>query len=153
MDQQFQKLQIDSQGPKINSEWPNRFVHPIEKRNCSGVPDPYVGPLLPKVNSSSFFFSISLQRSELSRSNSYLNMSSLRAMLRQKLLLTSHHVTSRFVKVNLLNNKSTPMILRITMGKFIDMIKICLLSENFPLYGVKLNEIFIKNLYHMKYIS
>ena len=45
------------------------------------------------------------------------------------------------------------MILRITMGKFIDMIKICLLSENFPLYGVKLNEIFIKNLYHMKYIS
>ena len=74
-------------------------------------------------------------------------------MLRQKLLLTSHHVTSRFVKVNLLNNKSTPMILRITMGKFIDMIKICLLSENFPLYGVKLKEIFIKNLYHMKYIS
>ena len=99
------------------------------------------------------FFSISLQRSELSRSNSYLNMSSLRAMLRQKLLLTSHHVTSRFVKVNLLNNKSTPMILRITMGKFIDMIKICLLWENFPLFGVKMNEILIKNLYHMKYIT
>ena len=40
------------------------------------------------------FFSISLQRSELSRSNSYLNMSSLRAMLWQK---HTFNVASRYV--------------------------------------------------------
>ena len=33
MAQQLQKLKIDSQGPKIDSQRPNGFVHPIKKRN------------------------------------------------------------------------------------------------------------------------
>ena len=33
MAQQLQKLKIDSQGPKFDSQRPNGFVHPIKKRN------------------------------------------------------------------------------------------------------------------------
>ena len=129
------------------------FYYSSSLPEAPGVPDPYVGPLIPNVNFSSFFFRYHCNGVSSVDPTLIWTCRALGLCSDKNILLTSHHVTSRFVKVNLLNKKSTPMILRITMGKFIDMIKICLLSENFPLYGVKLNEIFIKNLYHMKYIS
>ena len=47
--------------------------------------------------------------------------------------ITSRHVTSHFVKVNLFSDKKTAMILRITMGKFIAMIRNLIAVRNFSL--------------------
>ena len=51
--------------------------------------------------------------------------------------ITSRHVTSHFVKVNLFSDRRTAMILCITMGKFIAMIRNLIAVRNFSLIWSK----------------